>query len=435
MIRLLTFIGRAAAGTDVPRGPAVWSAMVVIVSTCLLVVAAARAPASGNPSSRLASIESLVDYADWSLNESVFRYETVDKVGIGGRYYSSKPPVYSALGAAIYGLLSTTTSVSFRDQPDLVLGSLRLLMQVCPFLLGLFIAGRFSRRHTRRDWAWAWGFTAFGLGTFVFGYSATINNHSLAALLMLVGLAFAVEVGAREQPMYAWLGAGIVTATAVTLDFGATPFAVGLTVYLLVTQRDLRIAWFFLGAALPAVIHFHLTYRLTGSFQPFYAFDFIYKYPGSYWLEPGEFDALKESRPLYTFHATLGHHGLFAMTPLFLFAVPGTVMLARTETHRSLGWLIAFVACTTVGTYLLRGPFNYGGMAMGMRWFIVVTPLLWFTATRYVDEHWESATLRISAVVCVLLGIAHAVPALAGPWDYSWWNQIWRHLGAGSVPL
>ena len=435
MTRLLSIIGRAAAGDRLSRGPAVAAALVVLISTILLLIASARAPTSGNPSSRMATIECLVDYNDWSLNESVFRYETVDKVRIGDRYYSSKPPVYPAMGAFFYGVFTSATSASFRDDPDLVLFFLRLVLQVCPFVLGLFIAGRFSKRHVRSEWAWFWGFAAFGLGTFVFGYSGTVNNHTLAALLVLVGLVFAVEVRSRQQPGYAWFGVGLATAMAVTLDLGATPFAVGLAVYLFATQRRRGLVLFIVGAAIPTVIHFHLTYRLTGSFQPFYAFRSIYLYPGSYWLDPGEFDALEESFRFYAFHTTFGHHGLFAMTPLFLLAIPGMPMLIRSPRTRALGWLIAIVACATIGIYLYRGPFNYGGMAMGMRWFIVIAPLLWFSAICYADERWGSRVIRVLLVAFVLIGIAHAVPALAGPWDYSWWNQIWRHIGSGSVPL
>ena len=380
-------------------------------------------------------MECLVDFSDWSLNESIFRYETVDKVRIGDVYYSSKPPVLSAIGAYLYGIFQTVTSVSFRENRDLVLFYLRVLLLICPFVIGLFLAGRFLRRHVHHQWAWFWGFAAFALGTFIFGYSGTINNHSLAALLVLVGLVFAVEVRSQELRGSLWFGAGLATATAVTFDLGATPFAVALAIYLLVAHRQRNLAWFILGAAVPAVIHFHLTYRLTGSFKPFYAFESIYHYPGSYWLDPGEFDALDESLPYYWFHTTIGHHGLFAMTPLFVFALPGMVALIRSPKTRAIGMLIAIVTCATVGTYLLRGPFNYGGMAMGMRWFIVIAPLLWFSAVWYADRRWESKLVRVLLVASVLLGIAHAVPALTSPWDYSWWNQIWRYLGAGSVPL
>ena len=36
-----------------------------------------------------------------------------------------------------------------------------------------------------------------------------------------------------------------------------------------------------------------------------------------------EMDALDEPKPVYLFHMILGHHGVFSLTPIFLFSAYG----------------------------------------------------------------------------------------------------------------
>ena len=70
-----------------------------------------------------------------------------------------------------------------------------------------------------------------------------------------------------------------------------------------------------------------------GQFKPVYE-EFgteSYNYQGSYWNAPLEFDYLNvkpESKALYLFHMTLGHHGVFSLTPIVLFCLLGGAPLA-----------------------------------------------------------------------------------------------------------
>ncbi len=435
MIGQVKKLGNFVAGTSLTPKVAAWTGLTLLAVCALLIFAAVRVPTSGNPASRLATVESLVDDKTWSLDDSIYRYDTVDKVRIGPHYYSSKPPTLPASGAAFYAGFQGVTGLTFAEDADIVVGYLRIVLQVVPLLFGFVLVGRFLTIRGATGGVWFWCLLAFVPGSFVFGYSASINNHSIAALLLTISAAMAfVGRGKEEVDPGSWMCVGFLVSLGVVLDFGGALFGLGIGLFALIGRGGLgRLGWLVVGAGLPVLIHFHMTANLSGSFEPLYRFSFIYHYPGSYWNSPGEFDAVNEHGLLYAFHCLVGHHGLFTMTPVFLFSIPGCVKMIRSTERRAEGLLIAGVCVGTILTYLLWGPRNYGGMAMGMRWFIVLTPLLWLSAASYAIDNWSSRRVRVGFVTAVLVSASHACYALTGPWDYSWWNRLWQLAGWGSV--
>lgn len=63
-----------------------------------------RVFSAGNDASRWAAIESLVDYGTASVERSRFA-ANIDRIRIGDREYSNKPPLLALAGAAIYAAL------------------------------------------------------------------------------------------------------------------------------------------------------------------------------------------------------------------------------------------------------------------------------------------------------------------------------------------
>ena len=107
-----------------------------LLALVALVVAAvgARPYAGGwNDGTRLATIEALVDYGSFAIEDSIFvkvpadgrpypesdpmlqKSGTLDKLLIDGHYYTDKPPVPAVLSAAVYWVLQRTTGLSARD--------------------------------------------------------------------------------------------------------------------------------------------------------------------------------------------------------------------------------------------------------------------------------------------------------------------------------
>src|SRR5206468_2570945 len=117
-----------------------WAVAVVALATAVALLSARPYAGSWNDGSRLASVEALVDYHTWAIDESIFvrvppRAEgaaaspypalepdllaegTKDKLWIGGHFYSDKSPVPALLMAAIYQGLQSGCGLTARSQP------------------------------------------------------------------------------------------------------------------------------------------------------------------------------------------------------------------------------------------------------------------------------------------------------------------------------
>ena len=80
----------------------------------------------------------------------------------------------------------------------------------------------------------------------------------------------------------------------------------------------------FLAAQYAVFGELRLAYESFGSDE--------YLYEGSLWKTPLDLDAFNvhpEPYSVYLFHMTLGHHGVFSLTPIFLFSAWGTARLIK----------------------------------------------------------------------------------------------------------
>ncbi len=180
---------------------------------------------AGNDASRWAAIESLVDYGTASIESSRFA-ANIDRIRIGEREYSNKPPLLSLAGAAIYAVLQATFGWSLAGA-----GAAKVLYWVTLLLVGVpsaWLVARFFaelRRFPELDGRWRGLLAgALGAGTLLFTFSTTLNNHTVAAALLFaafvaaidgrgftsglaVGLAAAVDLlpGLGFAPVFGWL--------------------------------------------------------------------------------------------------------------------------------------------------------------------------------------------------------------------------------------
>src|SRR5438552_2265106 len=107
--------------------------ILVLLLASLIAVASSRPFAGGwNDGSRLATIECLVDYGTFAIDDSVFvavppenapftsydpilhKTGTLDRMRLNGHYYSDKAPVPALYSAAIYKVLQVTTGLNAR---------------------------------------------------------------------------------------------------------------------------------------------------------------------------------------------------------------------------------------------------------------------------------------------------------------------------------
>jgi hypothetical protein len=412
--------------------------IVMLLVAAWLCVCAFRPHLPVNPISRLATIEALVDHGEWSIDESRFTRMTVDKVQVDGRFYSSKPPLLPFVGAGIYAVVQATTGLRFADEPQQTASMMRLFLGVAPWLLGMFALGALLDRFISSQRARLWTFAAVAMGSVATAYASDVSNHTPAWAALLGAAALAAPL-AQGQPLTVGraLAAGLVGGLAGTLDLGALPTVglFGLAAFAaLVHARALAhaIAFALAGLAFP-LFQVGLNYQISGSWKPFYLQPEAYTYPGSYWTRPIEFDALAEPKWLYLLHSLFGHHGVFTTTPFLVLGAWWLVAGRETELRaRVLRWTaLAAVAFTWVYYTLRMG--NYGGRAVGMRWFLVTEPALLLAAARAVDV--GGLADRRPLLLGVLAGAA-AVSALGGAvnaWEEGFVYVFFQSLGLASV--
>ncbi len=156
-----------------------------------------------------------------------------------------------------------------------------------------------------------------------------------------------------------------------------------------------------------------------------------YEYPGSYWLRQNEDKSnVDQGEPdwrRYLFNLTLGHHGAFSLTPIWLLSIFGVLAMCVSPRYklRLLALLIIAVSAVVVSFYVTR-PIedrNYGGWTCGPRWLFWLIPL-WLTAMiPALDSISESRFMRAVALLLLGISIASAFYAWANPWVHPWLYQ------------
>jgi hypothetical protein len=160
-----------------------------------------------------------------------------------------------------------------------------------------------------------------------------------------------------------------------------------------------------------------------------------YDYPGTYWRD-GVRRGVDRGEPSpwnYLFHVTLGHHGIFSLTPIWLLLPIGLITglgFGPAGFRRlAVAVLIATVVCLVF--YVSRPLIdrNYGGVSVCFRWLLWLTPL-WLLMIAPVMERLSGTRLGRAGLATMLAGSIFSVStALATPWQSPWLYQFWQFLG------
>jgi hypothetical protein len=161
-----------------------------------------------------------------------------------------------------------------------------------------------------------------------------------------------------------------------------------------------------------------------------------YQYEGSYWsTDPNkikrgiDFAGDKESRVDYALHFLVGHHGVFALTPVFLFSLAGMLSLGSPtpqeedpqgrSVRRILAALALLLSIVVIGFYLYKTT-NYGGRTSGPRWLMWLTPFWLITMLPILD--WLSTRRwgRWLAYILLALSVFSVSYPAWNPWRHPW---------------
>jgi hypothetical protein len=318
--------------------------------------------------------------------------------GPGRHYYSSKPALLSTV---IAGLLYPARKLSGvpldrvvlqqreprygqkRDETGKIIGVLEtpepvkwpsygyyfkpalIAINILPFGLFLILFARVLDRYATNDWAWFCGLASAAWGTYLLPFSQTLNNHTVAAFAAFFALyQFSRIWDEWEHSGWRFAGAGFFAAFAAATELPAASFLAVIGALLLVRFPKKTLLCFVPAAAIPVAGFVAAQYAAFGEFElPYTEFgNTAYEYDGSLWKTPLELDALnkpelRESYGMYLFHLTLGHHGIFSLTPVFLFSLLGLLRLLRGGgTFLTVWTWLTFLAIAGLGGYYLYDP-------------------------------------------------------------------------------
>jgi hypothetical protein len=205
----------------------------------------------------------------------------------------------------------------------------------------------------------------------------------------------------------------------------------------LVVKNPKKTAIYFIPAALvPLAAFFATQYIALGQFRPVYE-EFgtsSYDYQGSYWETPLEFDRFNkfpEPYSIYLVHMTFGHHGIFSLSPIFLFSIYGCLrnLFAKARPLRGISWITLILTIAILAFYTWNPKArNYGGSTSGLRWLFWVIPFWLVVLPTGLAAGQDRKWVRWLSVTLLGFSIFSAGYALRSPWTHPWIVDMLEHL-------
>ena len=408
--------------------PVIW--MLCIFFLLLLFFTFSRVRNSDNTRSRIITVERLVErgtFAHVAPGDSTPFRLSIDAVMINGKVYSSKPPVYPMLMAAESFLLKAVTGWDFYAHRKDFIRFLTIVNQVIPYMIVLILALAMASWYFPERRTLVFLLLFMTVASLPYAYSVTINNHSIAAtsFFMVFYLVWLILYQKKRSSIY-YVLTGLLAGLGASTDLPGLVFALmalGALYLTDVKKASLAALFVFAFLALSAAVY----WKITGSIKPIYLQGALYHYPGSYWEQREAFDLLKENKLRYLFHITFGHHGLFSLTPVLLLALWSLLrtLIKRDWEIRPM-WLAFAAGSFIIFLFVLFRTNNYGGYAVGMRWFLLFMPLLLFASAPLI----RLLAQRKWGIFLLIFAILWSLPAVAEALYYeafyrSWLDRLW----------
>jgi hypothetical protein len=324
------------------------------------------------------------------------------------------------------------------------------LYNVVPLITYFLVLGTLVERIGTTDWGRIFTLAGACFGTFLTTFAVSINNHIPAAVCAAIVLWALMRIwydGERRLRYFAL--AGLFVAFAVTNELPALSLAT-LTTGLLLWKAPRETAVAFLPpAAFVAAAMFGTNYIAHSSLRPPYMhrsaidpddnwYDYSYVVRGkkrdSYWRSPQGIDRGESNIGTYVLHATIGHHGIYSLTPIWCLSMWGIWLLWKRKLAALAGF-IALLSAVCLTFYLARPEIdrNYGGMASGFRWMFWFAPM-WLVALLPAADRLSCCRGgRVFASILLAISVMSASYPTWNPWTHPWiWNFLYS-LGAVSL--
>jgi hypothetical protein len=387
---------------------------------------------SANDRSRWCTVWSLAEKGTYQIDEARKKpgWDTIDLVKHDEHFYSTKPPLLPWCVTQLYRVQKLITGWTLDTHLNTVTRLLLFLINIVPMTIALVLWQRMIEERIADPFAQLFGMALLSGGTMLSPFLAVFNNHTVAATAIMIGIWAVDRIQRGVNAKWEFVLAGAAFGIGICNELPSAAL-VGL-IFLLLWSQVPRAMWSLLivGALIPLGLFFWTNYQATGGLRPFYSFygtekyAFIHEGVPSYWKAPRGIDSNRDSFWVYLLHCTVGHHGWFSLTPVFLLSlVAWIVPKARGEADEKSRWpfLIGSVSVIVFAFYLLKTDnYNYGGQSVALRWMQWLAPawvLVMLPAVEFLAQ-WRWG--RCVALLLLAVSVASAWCPSDGPWKQSW---------------
>lgn len=397
----------------------------------LWVVFGKSIPVICTDASRLATMDSLVNYSTFEISDSQF-IGTCDKIripphGEGGKYISDKPPLLSVWGAGIYFVLKSI-GLDFRTDLEIVFRVMTFFFSVLPgflifFFLHLYLSGHKVSLENR-----VWIYVASVFGTLILPYTMVLQNHTICAAFLLGSYVY-LENPRKRKWSEALTISGALLGLAVAMDLNAIFFGLSfslLCIYLHRKQPSL-IFTFLINAFIPVFITWLLFYQISGKWVPFVNQPEGYFYDGSPLPRINNIGGY-DDKPLgaseyllYFWQGFLGYKGMFSHSIALVLGFLGLGMWAKKD--RSLLPHAITIVATILVLWAFLGfkiPITFGGANFGFRYMAIWMPLVVLFAFKVFEEKGGAAWMK----VVILISVVTSGLGMLSPWQIHKFKQL-----------
>ena len=472
-------------GVDQPPPYRRWiAAMVIATATAQSLGVALRIPTqlTANDISRYCTVWALLERGTYAIDDCPWAKDTQDKVRKPEpfsklpqppeHFYSSKPPLFATMMAGVIYPFRKLSGVELdrkfeqkriernvekadpehpgqtirvKETPPPVIWPAYILyfkpvivlFNVVPFCAFLILYVRLLDRYAPNDWAWFVSLFAGAWGNYLVVFNASLNNHTVAAYSAFFSLYALISILEDESARPGrFLQAGFWGGFCCCNEIPAASFGVLLFVCLMIKNPRATLVYFVPAALVPLSAFFATQYLALGQLKPVYE-EFgtkAYNYDGAYWQTPLEFDRFNdhpESYPVYLFHMTFGRHGVFSLTPIFLFSILGaTWSVAKRDGKLRVPSAITLILTVVLLAFYTVNPKarNYGGSTSGLRWLFWLIPFWLVSLPSGLAWGQSRKWGRGLTLTALAFSVFAAGYALRSPWTHPWIVDALEHL-------
>ncbi len=330
---------------------------------------------SANELPRVYLTRAIVEDKSFTIDSGVERWgATADVSPSSGHLYSNKAPGSSMLAVPAYA------AVRLVSEPGLAasLWICRLVAGILPMLGFLWLLWGFLARFAPEPGVRRLVLLAYALGSMAMTYSILFFSHQLGAVCVGSAWILAVDVAERRRGLRAMAIAGALAGAAPLVDYQAVFAAVPVAVYVVARMwrtmnraglwRAIAVATLAAGIPIGVLLTYHAVcfgspwrtgYDASTTFAAFHQQGFL---------------GITELR-WEAFYGSMVRpdNGLVFLAPWLLIAIPGSVVLARTERG-----LAAVGVAVAVIYILFVSSINFwrGGWGVGPRYITAMLPFL-----------------------------------------------------------